>query len=69
MMADDKALFLAADKNNDGFLDQKEYVSFSHPEEDQSMLPIIYQQTLAAKDTDGDGQINFKEYIGDRGKA
>jgi Ca2+-binding EF-hand superfamily protein len=67
MMADDKGLFQAADKNNDGVLDQKEYVSFSHPEEDPSMLPIVYQQTLVSKDTDGDGQISFKEYIGDRG--
>ena len=31
-MADDKALFAAADKDNNGYLDQKEYLSFTHPD-------------------------------------
>lgn len=66
-MSDDKALFSAADKNKDGVLDITEYLSFSHPEEDPEMLPVVYKQTLSEKDKDSDGHINFEEFIGDRG--
>jgi len=68
MLRDDKAMFTAADKNHDGLLDANEFISFTHPEEDEEMLPIIYEQTLAEKDKNGDKLIDFKEYIGDRGK-
>ncbi|ODM95807.1 Reticulocalbin-2 [Orchesella cincta] len=68
MLSDDKALYNAADKNRDGHLDRKEILSFTHPEEDPDMLPIIYQQTLKERDFNGDGLLDFKEYIGDRGK-
>jgi hypothetical protein len=36
MFSDDKALFTAADKNKDGYLDFVESLSFTHPEEDPS---------------------------------
>lgn len=68
MLSDDKGIFSAADKNRDGYLDRKEILSFTHPEEDPTMLPIIYEQTLKEKDGNGDGYLDFKEYIGDRGK-
>ncbi|CAG7729299.1 unnamed protein product [Allacma fusca] len=68
MLRDDKALFHAADKNKDGYLDEKEHLAFTHPEEDPDMLPVVYQQTLVDKDKNGDGYIDFQEYIGDRGK-
>lgn len=45
MLADDKMLFAAADANKDGYLDAVEFVSFTHPEEDPKMLPIVYQQS------------------------
>lgn len=67
MLSDDKALFEAADKNRDGHLDRKEILSFTHPEEDPTMLPIIFEQTLQEKDSNEDGFIDFKEYIGERG--
>ena len=35
LMEEDKYLFLAADVNGDNKLDPKEFLSFSHPEEDQ----------------------------------
>ena len=44
LMEEDKFLFLAADKNQDDKLDQKEFLSFSHPEEDQSMRPHVLSQ-------------------------
>lgn len=68
MLSDDKALFAAADRNRDGHLDKKEIVSFTHPEEDPTMLPVIYEQTLNEKDSNNDGYIDFKEFIGERGK-
>ena len=38
MLEEDKILFHAADVNGDGKLDAKEFLSFSHPEEDPKML-------------------------------
>lgn len=67
-MKDDKLMFEAADRNKDGSLNKHEFIMFSHPEEHPDMLPLILKQTLQEKDTDGDGFINFQEYIGDRGK-
>jgi len=67
LMEEDKFLFLAADKNQDDRLDQKEFLSFSHPEEDQSMRPHVLSQVLSEKDSDGDGELSFQEYVGDRG--
>jgi hypothetical protein len=39
MYEEDKILFDAADVNHDGRLDSKEFLSFSHPEEDPKMIP------------------------------
>jgi Ca2+-binding EF-hand superfamily protein len=69
LLNDDKVMFEAADKNKDGSLNKAEFLMFSHPEEHPDMLPVILKQTLQDKDTDGDGFISFKEFIGDRGKA
>jgi len=38
MYEEDRILFGAADVNNDGRLDSKEFLSFSHPEEDPKMI-------------------------------
>lgn len=32
------------------------------------MLPVILEQTLEEKDTNKDGNIDFQEYIGDKGE-
>ncbi|KAJ8965295.1 hypothetical protein NQ314_004224 [Rhamnusium bicolor] len=68
LIEDDRTMWMAADTNGDGSLDSQEWVLFSHPEEHPKMLPIILEQTLKEKDKDGDGFINFQEYIGDRGE-
>merc|ERR1719378_965389 len=67
MMEEDRYLFRAADANGDDKLDQKEFLSFSHPEEDQSMRPHVLSRVLSEKDSDGDGELSFQEYVGDRG--
>jgi Ca2+-binding EF-hand superfamily protein len=69
LLDDDKFMFEAADRNKDGYLNKAEFLMFSHPEEHPDMLPVILKQTLQDKDKDGDGFINFQEFIGDRGKA
>lgn len=66
-MSEDKAMFEAADVNHDGFLDKREFIMFSHPEEHPEMLPLILKQTLHDKDEDKDGFIDFQEYLGNRG--
>jgi hypothetical protein len=35
---------MAADRNGDGGLDKGEFLSFSHPEEDEAMKPLIVDQ-------------------------
>jgi len=68
LMEEDRILFHAADMNRDGRLDTKEYLAFTHPEEDPSMKPHVLRQVLDEKDADKDGELSFQEYIGLRGQ-
>jgi len=68
LMEEDRYLFLAADENKDDKLNQKEFLSFSHPEEDLSMRPHVLTQVLNEKDFDKNGELSFQEYVGDRGQ-
>ncbi|XP_046990151.1 reticulocalbin-2 [Schistocerca americana] len=68
IIKEDKMIFEAADKNKDGALDKSEFVRFSHPEDHPDMLPLILKQTLSEKDTDGDGFIDFKEFVGEKAR-
>ena len=68
MLEEDKILFHAADRDGDGKLDQKEFISFSHPEDDEQMHATVVQQVLNDKDKNGNGEVDFQEYMGDRGK-
>lgn len=65
LIDDDRSLFKAADSNKDGELNRDEFVLFISPEEHPQMLPIILNQTLRDKDKNGDGKIDFQEFVGD----
>ncbi|XP_049871716.1 reticulocalbin-2 isoform X2 [Pectinophora gossypiella] len=67
LVAEEKAMWKAADTNGDGSLDHKEFEVFTNPEEHAVMHPFLINQTLREKDTNKDGRIDFQEYIGDRG--
>lgn len=69
LLQNDKIMFNAADKNKDGLLTKAEFVPFSHPEEHPDMLPLILNNTLEEKDLNKDGEIDFQEFIGDKGKC
>uniref|UniRef100_A0A0K8SDE8 Reticulocalbin-3 n=1 Tax=Lygus hesperus TaxID=30085 RepID=A0A0K8SDE8_LYGHE len=69
LLKNDKIMFNAADKNQDGFLTREEFVPFSHPEEHPDMLPLILNNTLEEKDLNNDGEIDFQEFIGENGQT
>lgn len=69
LIQEDKQTFEAADLNKDSYLDKEEFKAYTHPEETPRMFPLLLKQALADKDIDGDGYINFQEFIGDRGKS
>ena len=60
MMEEDKILFEAADKNQDGKLSQLEFLSFTHPEEDAEMIRPVLSLTKKAKDLNNDGKVDFQ---------
>lgn len=69
LMEEDRFLFMAADVSGDMKLTVKEFLSFSHPEEDPAMRPHVLAQVLKEKDVDGNGELSFQEYVGDRGQG
>eukprot|EP00095_Tigriopus_kingsejongensis_P008000 snap_masked-scaffold269_size230758-processed-gene-1.6 protein:Tk08000 transcript:snap_masked-scaffold269_size230758-processed-gene-1.6-mRNA-1 annotation:"Reticulocalbin-2" len=68
MMAEDQILFEAADRNGDGQLNPTEFLSFTHPEDNPAMHEVVVSRVLRDKDQDGDGTVDFQEYMGDRGR-
>ncbi|XP_045761406.1 reticulocalbin-2 isoform X1 [Maniola jurtina] len=67
IMREEKAMWQAADKNEDGDLNFEEFSVFTNPEEHPVMHPFLVNQTMREKDTNNDGVLDFHEYIGDRG--
>jgi len=70
--ADDKKLvdedvryFKSADKNGDGKLNKKEFVSFQNPEHHEHMHEALIENTLKDKDKNNDRHIDLAEYLGE----
>ena len=47
-------------QDGDGKLSKTEFLSFSHPEEDQGMYDAVVKSLLRNKDKNGDGVIDFQ---------
>uniref|UniRef100_A0A914W1Y2 Reticulocalbin-3 n=1 Tax=Plectus sambesii TaxID=2011161 RepID=A0A914W1Y2_9BILA len=67
LMEEDRSYFKAADKDNDGTLDRLEFSAFQNPEHHEHMHETLIEVTLKEKDTNKNGQIEFKEFMGDVG--
>jgi len=65
MISRDKRRFEAADLDQNGSLDEKEFGSFLHPEDHDHMRAIVVSETLEDLDKNGDGKIDQNEYISD----
>lgn len=68
MMRDDLEIFQASDLNGDDNLDKKEFQYFSHPEDFEHTTDILYKRTMAEKDLNQDGFLDFQEFIHPDGK-
>lgn len=56
--------FRAADKDDDHFLDMAELASFLHASADPQVEEVVGAAGLQRKDTDGDGKLNLREFVG-----
>ena len=65
LLAEDEALWKAADLNKDGKLDVNEYSAFNSPEEYEYMHEALVSQVFKRRDRNRDGSIDFDEFIAD----
>ncbi|OQV20397.1 putative Calumenin [Hypsibius exemplaris] len=63
MIKEEALLFNAADRDQDGKLSAEEFLAFDRPEQYAYMQPLVIQRTKEARDKNGDGFIDFHEYI------
>lgn len=59
----DKALYKAADINDDGTLDFSEFVIFKHPRRSEPTSRIVVELKLKQLDKDGDGALTLEEFL------
>jgi len=65
LMNEDRKYFGAADTDRDMALTRQEFASFQNPEHFPHMHDVLVENTLMEKDTNGDGKIDLKEYMGE----
>lgn len=63
MIKEEELLFKAADQDQDGRLTAEEFLAFERPEQFDYMQPLVIQRTKESKDKNGDGFVDFHEYI------
>ncbi|XP_030845346.1 calumenin-A [Strongylocentrotus purpuratus] len=61
----DKARWSLADQNRDEALDREEYMAFEWPREKLHMKDVAIAETIEDIDKDGDGYVNFDEFMKD----
>ncbi|CAG0888075.1 unnamed protein product [Cyprideis torosa] len=64
-MEAEQKLFEAADTNNDGFLNLEEFITFFSPDESGETIGVALESRKKMVDSDGDGAVDFEEFIGD----
>ncbi|XP_005107699.1 reticulocalbin-2 [Aplysia californica] len=65
LVADDKKRFAAADLNQDGSLDENEFLAYFQPYDYPHMFEVEIERTMKEMDKDGDGSVSMEEFIGD----
>lgn len=63
MIKEEELLFTAADRDQDGNLNREEFLAFERPEQYEYMQPLVIKRSKEARDLNGDGFIDFHEYI------
>lgn len=59
------AKFVAADYNEDGLLDEKEYELFYNPANEPKSISFAIDHAMKQVDKDGDGTLSLDEYLND----
>jgi len=65
LMKEDRKYFGAADQDRDMALSRLEFAAFQNPEHFPHMHQVLVENTMLEKDTDGDGRISLKEFLGE----
>ncbi|XP_054153313.1 reticulocalbin-2-like [Oppia nitens] len=65
VMAEDKALWKAADINGDNVLDSTEFAAFNSPEEFEQMHQTIYDLMMTKRDRNKNGFLEIDEFVSD----
>jgi len=64
----DKALFQAADHDQDGKLDKQEFIHLKHPRMHPATKVVFLEYILSSSDADKDGAISLTEFLGENKK-
>ncbi|XP_065909737.1 45 kDa calcium-binding protein-like [Dysidea avara] len=59
----DKHLWKMADENNDGHLDEKEFLPFQHPEHSKITIRTMVRDLIKLLDEDKDGRLSEEEFM------